>query len=644
MRSLVLKLVPAVGMALTAAIHLPARTEVAAIGSPDGTIRVVLDRTPDGQLTWGVTSKGQQVIEPSTIGIVVDGVNLGAGGRQRGLRYYEGSETYAWRGLKSQAVNRFNGARIALTAGRDTTYTVDLRVANDWVAFRHIVPGTGTRVPDAASTFRFPAGSIVWSHGLRNHYEDVYERRRVDDVPRGDWAAPPITVKLPGSAGYAAITEADLRNYAGMALQADGRRGFEERLGHSHPPGYPYTLRFGEENARRLAIAAAVVGEITTPWRVVVLGRDLNTLLNSDAVHNLCPPPDPTLFPEGIRTSWLKPGRAVWRYLDGGENTVDGIKEFSRLAGALGFEHQVVEGQWQKWTEEQLRDVIAYSKAQGVGIWLWRHRNTLADPQKRRELFAAVRKAGAVGLKVDFLDHEAKEVIDLYQDILRDAAEHQLMINFHGANKPAGEPRTWPNELTREGIYGLEHRRMEAWAAFNATFPFVRMLAGHADYTPVVFGDRRRETSWAHQIASAAILTSPLLVYGGHPASLLANPAVEMIKSIPSTWDETRVLPPSEIGELALFARRSGDVWFVAAMNGPAARAVTLDLSFLPAAPHSALIVRDTLDDAASVEVETRRITGNLEILMRPAGGFVVRVTRVERDQPSLAVALGGRQ
>jgi alpha-glucosidase len=185
---------------------------------------------------------------------------------------------------------------------------------------------------------------------------------------------------------------------------------------------------------------------------------------------------------------------------------------------------------------------------------------------------------------------------------------------------------------------------MEAWAAFNATFPFVRMLAGHADYTPVVFGDRRRETSWAHQIASAAILTSPLLVYGGHPASLLANPAVEMIKSIPSTWDETRVLPPSEIGELALFARRSGDVWFVAAMNGPAARAVTLDLSFLPAAPHSALIVRDTLDDAASVEVETRRITGNLEILMRPAGGFVVRVTRVERDQPSLAVALGGRQ
>ena len=122
----------------------------------------------------------------------------------------------------------------------------------------------------------------------------------------------------------------------------------------------------------------------------------------------------------------------------------------------------------------------------------------------------------------------------------------------------------------------------------------------------MVFGERRKETSWAHQIASAAILTSPLLVYGGHPASLLANPAVEMIKSIPSVWDETRVLPGSEIGELALFARRSGNTWFIAAMNGPTGRTVKVDLSFLPRRTYRALIVRDRLEDAAAVEVETR--------------------------------------
>jgi len=201
------------------------------------------------------------------------------------------------------------------------------------------------------------------------------------------------------------------------------------------------------------------------------------------------------------------------------------------------------------------------------------------------------------------------------------------MINFHGANKPAGESKRWPNEMTREGIYGLEHRKMPAWGAFNATFPFVRMLAGHADYTPVVFGERRKETSWAHQIASAAILTSPLMVYGAHPASLLSNPAAEMIKALPSVWDETRVLAPSEIGELALYARRSGAQWFIAAMNGPAERTVRVDLGFLPNTSYKALIVRDRLDDDAAVEVEMKDVSRAIEIPMRASGGFVARLS-----------------
>jgi alpha-glucosidase len=304
--------------------------------------------------------------------------------------------------------------------------------------------------------------------------------------------------------------------------------------------------------------------------------------------------------------------------------------EFSRLAGELGFEYQVVEGLWTRFSEAELKELVEYSRARNVGIILWRHRRTLGDPEERRRLFGALAKAGVAGLKVDFFDHEAKEVIDLYQAILKDAAEFHLVLDFHGANKPAGEARTWPNELTREGIYGLEHKAIKEWAVFNTTFPFARMLAGHADYTPVVFGERRRETSWAHQIASAAILTSPLLVYGGHPQSLLSNPAVEIIRTLPSTWDETRVLPPSEIGELALFARRSGTTWFVAAMNGPEARTITVDLAALGIGAGEALIARDRVDDPAAIEVERRAVTRGmrLEIPMRPAGGFVVRVTR----------------
>lgn len=599
--------------------------------SPDRKIALVIDVDTGGHLVWQATMAGTPVIETSALGIVVDGIDLGNGVEIQKTETYRIDEKYPWYGTHSTAVNKANGARVTIRH-RETrsTYVVDARAANDAVAFRITVEGSGRRVPDAAATFRLPPESVIWSHGLRDHYEALYQARRVADLPEGEWAAPPITVKLPANRGFAAITEADLRNYAGMALQADGRGGLREKLAHDHPPGYPYTLRFGEENAKRLTLAASIEGTITTPWRVVILGPDLNTLVNSDAVANLCPPPDKRLFPDGLRTSWLKPGRAVWRYLDGGESTPDGIKEFSRLAGELSFEYQVVEGQWAKWTENQLRDVVEYSKTRGVGLLVWRHRRTLENSADRRKLFASLQQAGIVGVKVDFLDHEAKEVIDLYQAILRDAAEFKLLINFHGANKPAGEGKTWPNEMTREGIYGMEHKSVKEWAPFNTTFPFVRMLAGAADYTPVVFGERRRETSWAHQIASAAILTSPLLVYGGHPASLLANPAAEMIKSIPSVWDETIVLPPSAIGELALFARRKNDRWFIAAMNGRQARTVKMDLSFLGRGTYKALIVSDKLDDPAAVQVETRDVTRSqpLELAMRSAGGLVVRLTK----------------
>jgi alpha-glucosidase len=624
-------LAPALLFATLAVSPPSAQRRADAVASPDGHVRLTLETDPAGQLTWSARLDRDPVIAPSPLGIVVDGQNLGAGVEIQRVDRYRVDDTFPWRGVHAPATTRANGGRFTVRhAATGQTFVVDTRVSNDSGAFRVVVDGSGRRVPDAASAFVLPPEATIWSHGLRNHYEDQYVRRRVEEMPAGEWAAPPVTFKLAGNRGYASITEADLRDYPGMALQADGSNTLRERLGHSHPASYPYVLRYKEDNAKRLAVPAAIDGRITTPWRVVLIGRTLDTLVNSDAVHGLAAAPDPKLFPQGMATSWIKPGRAVWRYLDGGESSFDGIKEFSRLAGELGFEYQVVEGLWQKWTGEQLKELIDYSRARNVGIFLWRHSNTLQTPAERRPLFERLAGLGVAGLKIDFLDHEAKEVIDLYQGILRDAAEYRLMVNFHGANKPAGEARTWPNEVTREGIYGLEHRSAPEWATFNTTMPFTRMLAGHADYTPVVFGERRKETSWAHQIATAVVLTSPLLVYGGHPATLLPSQAADVIKSIPSVWDETRVLPPSEIGELAIFARRRGDVWFAGGLNGGTARTVTLDPSFLGNGRYTATIVRDVLDNDAALTVESREIQRGktMELPVRAAGGFVVKFVR----------------
>jgi alpha-glucosidase len=601
------------------------------VKSPDGTIQLELSLA-DGRVVFSVHRDRRPVIEQSPFGLVVDGVDLSQGTELGAVERYQFDDRYATRGVHSLAVNRGHGVRIpAQHKASGTRYTVEARAFDDGIALRILVPADKRdRVVDEATVFRLVPGSTVWYHNLRGHYEGVYARKRADEIQAGEWAAPPLTIKLPGGAGYASITESMLGGFAGMALQSVGGLGFAARLGHAHPASYPFTLRY-KEDVERLARPAGLTGAITSPWRVVMVGSDLNTLVNCDIVNNLAPPPDPALFPQGLATPWIKPGRAVWKFLDGGASTFDGMKEFSKLAGELGFEYNVIEGFWQRWTDAQLRELVEASRAQGVGLWLWKHSKELRSPEARRAFFERCAKAGAVGAKIDFFDHEAKEVVDLYPILLRDAAEHRLMVDFHGSNKPTGESRTWPNELGREGVYGLEHKGMTEWSRHNATVPFTRLLAGHADYTPVLFGDRRRETSWAHQIATAAVMTSPLLVYAAHPRSLLNNPAVEMIKSIPSVWDETVVLPSSEIGERAAFARRHGDRWFLTVVNGPVAETLHVPASFLGAGKYQALLVRDREDNPAAVKIEEATVTPNetLEIHLRAGGGFIARFTKL---------------
>jgi alpha-glucosidase len=378
-----------------------------------------------------------------------------------------------------------------------------------------------------------------------------------------------------------------------------------------------------------LGKAASVPGTITTPWRVVKIGRDLNTLVNSTILPNLCPPPDRALFPQGCKTAWIRPGRAVWRYVDGGPQGVEGMKEFSRLAGQLGFEHHVIEGFWSRWTMEERKAVVDYSKEQGVGVWFWKHSRELRTPEAREEFFTMLKELGVTGAKIDFFDHEHKELVDLYEALLKKAAEYRISLVFHGANKPTGRERTWPNEAVREAVKGMEASRLPERARHQATLPFTRYLAGGADYTSMIFSQRRGDTSWANQIASLAIFASPLLTIAANPQTIITNPAVNIIKGIPAVWDETIVLSQSEMGELAAFARRTGDTWFVAAMCGSTPKTLHVALTFLGPGSYKMALARDGQTDA-SVEIETSTKSRNdtLSFEFRAGGGFVARLAK----------------
>jgi alpha-glucosidase len=608
-----------------ATIPLAMAADALVLTSPKGNVRFRI-ATDHDRLVYDVTLRGKPVIEPSPLGMVVDGVNLCEGAGAGKAETYRVDATYPVFGVHSTAIDKANGGRLPAThKASGISLVIEARAYDSGAAFRYLVPGAQdrSRVPDEATIFRVAAGSTVWYYDLEGHYEGDYHKHTVDTIERGDTAAPPVTFRLPGGAGYGSITEGGLVHYAGMALEGLADHSFRALLGHAQPVSYPFALRFDKADWERLAIPAAIAGPIATPWRIVMAGPDLHTLVNSDIVTNVSAPPDPKYFPEGLRAPWLKPGRAVWRYLDGGQNNFEGMKEFSRMAGELGFEYHVVEGLWRNWSPEQLKEFCDYSRERGVKPILWAFRRDLGTPEARRAFFDRLAAAGAGGAKIDFFDHEAKETVDLYEDLLRDAAERHMVLDFHGANKPTGLARTWPNELTREGIRGLESSRTLR-AEHQVTLLFGRMLAGPADYTPMIFGARRNNTSVANQIASAAMITSPLLVYAANPASILASPAAEVIKSVPSVWDETIVLPPSEIGEFAGYARRSGSTWFVAVMNGLAPRHLDLPLTFLGSGPYHAVEVRDAGETVELKRADVAR-SDSLKLDLPPGGGVLVR-------------------
>jgi alpha-glucosidase len=303
------------------------------------------------------------------------------------------------------------------------------------------------------------------------------------------------------------------------------------------------------------------------------------------------------------------------------------------MAGQLGFEHHVIEGIWRKWTVEERRDVVEYSRQQGVGVWFWQHTNQLRTPEAREEFFKMLSDLGVTGAKLDFLDHEAKEVIDLYEALLQTAAKHRVLIVFHGSNKPTGRERTWPHELVRESVRGMESSGMLERARHQTILPFTRYLAGPADYTTMLFSERRRDSSVAHQMATLAVFASPLLTIAANPEHILASPAVDVIKSVPSTWDETRVLAGSEIGELVLFARRKGETWFLAVMNGPEARAIKVPLSFLGSGSYQGTLVRDDAPDGSTVRVDSARHgrTDMMVLDLRAGGGLLARFVPLQK-------------
>ena len=579
--------------------------------SPDG--KIVFTLTAGDQMKYSVIWNSRTIVKDATLGISVDGDDLGTKARvDRFAQVQPLDEKFPVRGVHAVGVTHCQSAVLAITSGAHAkAWNLEVRLFNDAVAYRYNVPGGGKhRVDGESSSWNLPAGTELWYLGGKNRsYEGKFKVAPVGGMEPGAEIMAMATAVLPEGGGYAMMTEANVVNYSDLALVAAPDNTLKASF-HDDPQGWV------QESG----------GPVVSPWRVTLLAADLNVLVNQDVLRSLCPPPSVDFS----HATYIRPGRSIWHWLTGGapkleeqHTWVDGTKQ-------MGFEYYLVDDGWKRWVNggesawDALAELVRYAKTQNVSIWAWVGAGDVHDPKVREEYFQHAKRIGIVGLKIDFPKAPNYEWVNWYDETLRDAARVGLMIDFHGATKPSGRDRTWPNEMTREAIAGREQGRNPA--SHDTALPFTRYVVGNADYTPVLFDPKRLNgASLAHELAQAVVFTSPYLCYGDNPKRYLESEAVEVMKNMPSLWDETRVLPASRVGSLAAFARRNQKQWFIGMINGENAHEESVPLTFLGIGNYRLVELSDS-PDANAAFVRKERVVSSLDTLkatLRKDGGYV---------------------
>jgi alpha-glucosidase len=575
------------------------------VSSPDGRVRAELSTT-DATLRYRITVDGDEVLAPSEIGIRSDGVDIGSDVSLGTIERTSVDEQYDFFGAHSIAVNQANEGSVPATSGSES-FTVDLHVANDGVGIRlRLAAKAGRRVEAERSAWRLSGNPPVWATELEAAYEQHYRSSTLDQL-RASAYGMPLTAKV--NERYVTITEAALRDYGDLALKRGSGGALEGTL-YADPSGW--------------TTDAAVV----QPWRVTIIADDLTTLVNSTLVQNLNPPRDASLS----GADWIQPGRSTWQWMAIGAPQFADQHQWVDWTAELGFEYYLVDDGWKAWSDawNSLKSVCTYAATKGVKVWLWVHSNEVTDASARQAYFRQAADAGIVGVKVDFPPACDRSRSTWYWDLAKDAAEHHLLVDVHGANKPTGIERTWPNMLTREAIRGHEYQMTRYSRVLepehDTILPFTRLVAGPADYTPTVFAAQELQgNTWAHELAQGVVFTSPFLCFSGHPQDYVTNTAVDVLKAIPAVWDETIVLPGSEPGKVAAFARRSGGNWFVGVLNGPTATRLDVSLGFLGSGSWSSIQLGDVAGrgDAWDRQEETVSEADSIQVDLASRGGFV---------------------
>lgn len=551
-----------------------------------------------------------------------------------------------------------------LTLNYKDHFKIIFRAYNDAVAYRF-----ETDYPDSITVMNercnisFPDSTSAWfayNDRWMNSYEHLYQNQPIDGLGKDETVQLPLLLELK-EGNKVLITESDLYDYPGMYFTGNN--------GHILQSIFPPAVKTEQKNdpshgswdrtfrpATVYNYMSRTKGSRTYPWRIIAFADRDDQLLNNEIVYKLAEPSRIT------DTEWIKPGQVAWDWWNhwnvtgvdfrAGVNTQT-YKYYIDFAARNHIPYIIMDEGWyqlgnmtKRVPEVDVKAIADYGKQKNVGVILWCVWRTLDNQmQEAMDLFE---QWGVKGIKVDFMDRDDQAVVNFYWRCAEAAAQHHLLVDYHGAHKPAGLQRTWPNVINFEGVPGLEQDKWTdtmatPWMA--VTLPYIRMFAGPMDYTPGAMRNAQQKDfrpindnpmslgTRCQQLAMYVIYDAPLQMLADNPTAYeKEKESLDFITSVPTTWDETIPLD-GKVGEYVAMARRKGNEYFAAAMTNWSPRDITLDFSFLPEGNYHITIFQDGINadrNGTDYKKVERTITNKekLAVHLAPGGGWAARIYR----------------
>ena len=640
------------------------KSKVIELKSPDNKIALKLE--VGAKMMWSVQHDGQQIIAPSSIALYLEGGEvLGDLAKIASSKVEKVDQVItAINYKKSNIPDQFN----QLTVNCKGDYRIIFRVYNDGVAYRFTTKKKGEIIiKNEEANFNFTADHkafipYMWDYrgGVKfNHsFEALYKETNISKFATDSLAFLPLLVDV-GNGKKVVILESDLEDYPGMYLNKNQtNKGF---MGVYAP--YPLESKLGGYQnmnlipTKRAEYIAKTSGTRNFPWRAVVISAQDKELLNNDMVQKLASPS------RIADASWVKPGLVSWDWWSdwnishvdfrAGYNTAT-YKYYIDFAAANKLPYIVMDWGWSSHTDIleviapdiDLQTIVDYGKQKGVGVVLWASWYAVQTEMDRA--FPKYAKMGVKGFKIDFIDRDDQIAVASLYEIAKKAAEYQLIVDYHGAFKPTGLQRTYPNVVGYEGVKGLENYK---WATedqprYCVSIPFIRMMAGPMDYTPGAMRNSNKANyrpvdafpmsmgTRCNQLAMYVMYEAPFQMLADNPTTYMKEQeCTDFIAKVPTTTDETVALD-GKVGEYAAIARKKGETWFVGAMSNWTPREMTLDFSFLGTGNYQAIVFKDGINadrDATDYKKEVVKIssTDKVKIKLAPSGGWVARIEKV---------------